>query len=295
MTTLTHAMEVNQANSSPQPLRIRRTTIIITQGIRFAQAVSPRNTWEHLCDEFVTSTRPPRSIDTSFTPSPTATSTGSQIRTAVTLCQGYPCHRCFREKYRSLKDDALRSDQTRGVHRSTPLVLAVQQGHVGAASALIEAGAAIDVVPRREDGSEKASSLTRLAADMKRGDMVSLLAKAVVQRDSSDAWVKEWAAANGTVAGAAASAPDLGGGGADGAGGVDSAGGVDNGEDTADCVESIDGVDNAAGVDIAGGVDRAADGDGASGVDGAGGADGAPGANGSTGVSSIGVTFRPRR
>lgn len=73
-------------------------------------------------------------------------------------------------------------------------MLAVQQGHVEAARALIEAGARIDVVPRREDGTERAPSLARLAADMKRGDMVSLLVEALVVRDSAESWTREWAA-----------------------------------------------------------------------------------------------------
>ncbi len=82
------------------------------------------------------------------------------------------------------------------VRRSTPLVLAVQRGHAGAARALVEAGAAIrGVVPRRGDGSERAPSLARLAADMRRGDLVSLLARGLVERDSSERWAMEWAAA----------------------------------------------------------------------------------------------------
>ncbi|CAM9723802.1 unnamed protein product, partial [Laminaria digitata] len=81
--------------------------------------------------------------------------------------------------------------------RSTPLVLAVQQGHVEAARALIEAGARIDIIPRGEDGTELAPSLARLAADMKRADMVALLVKAVVKRDSSESWTREWAATVG--------------------------------------------------------------------------------------------------
>ena len=83
------------------------------------------------------------------------------------------------------------------VDRSTPLVLAVQHGHVEAARALVEAGARIDVVPRGADGTELAPSLARLAADMKRGDMVALLVKAVVKRDSSESWTREWAATVG--------------------------------------------------------------------------------------------------
>lgn len=83
------------------------------------------------------------------------------------------------------------------VDRSTPLVLAVQQGHVEAARALIEAGARIDIIPRGEDGTELAPSLARLAADMKRADMVALLVKAVVKRDSSESWTREWAATVG--------------------------------------------------------------------------------------------------
>lgn len=73
-------------------------------------------------------------------------------------------------------------------------MLAVQQGHVEATRALIEAGARIDVVPRREDGTERAPSLARLAADMNRGDMVSLLVEALVVRDSAESWTREWAA-----------------------------------------------------------------------------------------------------
>lgn len=64
---------------------------------------------------------------------------------------------------------------------------------------LIEAGAAIDVVPRGEDGSERAPSLARLAADMRRGDLVSLLAKALIDRDSSETWVAARAAASAGV------------------------------------------------------------------------------------------------
>lgn len=83
--------------------------------------------------------------------------------------------------------------------RSTPLVLAVQQGHTEAARVLIEAGAAIDVVPRAEDGSERAPSLARLAADMGRADLVSLLAKALIDRDSAETLAAVWAAASSTV------------------------------------------------------------------------------------------------
>lgn len=83
------------------------------------------------------------------------------------------------------------------VYRSTPLILAVQHGHVEAARALVEAGARIDVVPRREDGTELAPSLARLAADMKRGDLVAVLVKAVAKRDSMESWTREWAATAG--------------------------------------------------------------------------------------------------
>lgn len=85
--------------------------------------------------------------------------------------------------------------------RSTPLGIAVQEGHLEAARALIDAGAAIDAVPRGQDGKEQATSLARLAADMRRGDMVSLLARAIIDRDSSETWTREWAASTGFTAG----------------------------------------------------------------------------------------------
>lgn len=78
--------------------------------------------------------------------------------------------------------------------RSTALVLAVQQRKLDAARALIEAGARIDIIPLREDGTERAPSLSRLAANMKCGDMVSLLVEALLKRDAAERWTKEWAA-----------------------------------------------------------------------------------------------------
>eukprot|EP00752_Nemacystus_decipiens_P005785 g5234.t1 len=86
--------------------------------------------------------------------------------------------------------------KTKDPSKSTPLVLAVEQGHTEAARVLIEAGAAIDVLPRAEDGSERAPSLARLAADMGRADLVTLLAKALIDRDSSETLAAEWAAAS---------------------------------------------------------------------------------------------------
>lgn len=71
---------------------------------------------------------------------------------------------------------------------------------------LVEAGAAIDAVPRAEDGSERAPSLAGLAVDMRRGYLVSLLAKALVDRDASETWAAEWTATTAAAADAADSA-----------------------------------------------------------------------------------------
>lgn len=102
--------------------------------------------------------------------------------------------------------------------RSTPLGIAVQEGHLEAARALVDAGAAIDAVPRGQDGKERATSLARLAADMRRGDMVALLARAIVDRDSSETWARQWTASRGfrvgglsAAAGAAGAAGAVGG------------------------------------------------------------------------------------
>lgn len=120
--------------------------------------------------------------------------------------QAHGCVHCPDDKHEMLKA----THTLTHLNRSTPLVLAVQQGHTEAARVLIEAGAAIDVVPRAEDGSERAPSLARLAVDMRRGDLVSLLAKALIDRDSSETWSAEWAASSADDAAA--------GGGADGEG-----------------------------------------------------------------------------
>ncbi|CAM9874499.1 unnamed protein product, partial [Ectocarpus sp. 8 AP-2014] len=101
--------------------------------------------------------------------------------------------------------------KTRDPGGSTPLGIAVQEGHLEAARALVDAGAAIDAVPRGQDGKERATSLARLAADMRRGDMVALLARALVDRDSSETWAIEWAASKGfRVGGLSAAAGAVG-------------------------------------------------------------------------------------
>lgn len=58
---------------------------------------------------------------------------------------------------------------------------------------MVEAGASIAVVPRRENGEQLAPSLVHLAAGMKRGDLVSVLTDALVKRDSAESWTREWA------------------------------------------------------------------------------------------------------
>ncbi|CAM9370482.1 unnamed protein product, partial [Sphacelaria rigidula] len=83
--------------------------------------------------------------------------------------------------------------ETLNPSRSTALALAVQGGHLAAARALVEAGASIAVVPRRENGEQLAPSLVHLAAGMKRGDLVSVLTDALVKRDSAESWTREWA------------------------------------------------------------------------------------------------------
>lgn len=71
-------------------------------------------------------------------------------------------------------------------------MLAVQGGQLEACRELISAGADIHALPRGEDGIQLSSSLARLAATMKRNDIVALFAEAIFRRDSAECWTREW-------------------------------------------------------------------------------------------------------
>lgn len=66
-----------------------------------------------------------------------------------------------------------------------------------ASRVLVEAGASVEAIPRGQDGSQLSLSLARLAASMARGDLVSLLAGALVKRDSAECWMRDWSSGVG--------------------------------------------------------------------------------------------------